>query len=111
MRIEHNGQNGLKSCHRWVPSEPQRSVVSDLLFDWLFRSRPGEWITMQELAHVGGIGGWRTRCSQLRCSRDVLMGGPIMKRDRDRRTTERRALRRGVTVRHDDEKYVPKRTR
>jgi hypothetical protein len=32
----------------------------------LFRSRPSEWIDMQTLARVGGIGGWRTRVSDLR---------------------------------------------
>lgn len=31
----------------------------------LFKSRPGEWIPMRELADVGGVGGWRTRLSEL----------------------------------------------
>ena len=29
------------------------------------KSRPGEWIPMRELAAIGGIGGWRTRLSEL----------------------------------------------
>src|SRR4051794_6526025 len=31
----------------------------------LLKARPVEWIPMQELAAVGGIGGWRTRLSEL----------------------------------------------
>ena len=33
------------------------------------------------------------------------------RRDKDRRSIERRELKRGVNVRHDDESYVPKRVR
>lgn len=32
----------------------------------VFQARPRVWISMQELARVGGTGGWRTRVSNLR---------------------------------------------
>lgn len=32
----------------------------------LLLSRRGEWISARDLAQVGGIGGWRTRVSNLR---------------------------------------------
>ena len=31
-----------------------------------FRRRAGEWVDVADLAGVGGIGGWRTRVSELR---------------------------------------------
>jgi len=36
-------------------------------------SRPGQWLTMSELAHVGGLGGWRTRLSDLRLKRGLTI--------------------------------------
>ena len=44
----------------------------------LFVSRPGVWISMHELARVGGTGGWRTRVSE---ARDAL--GTIDNRQRE----------------------------
>ena len=38
----------------------------------LFLSRPGVWISMHELARVGGTGGWRTRVSEARSVLGVL---------------------------------------
>lgn len=37
----------------------------------LLRSHPGRWFSLTELAHVGGIGGWRTRLSELSRLRDM----------------------------------------
>jgi hypothetical protein len=31
-----------------------------------FRAHPGEWISMQTLAKIGGTGGWRSRVSDCR---------------------------------------------
>ncbi len=42
----------------------RRASLADQL-EALFRSRPNEWISITELARVGGVGGWRTRCSEL----------------------------------------------
>ena len=33
---------------------------------WYFTSHPGEWLDARALAHIAGIGGWRTRVSELR---------------------------------------------
>lgn len=46
----------------------RRQSLTDRL-EALFRSRPGDWLSMAELAAVGGLGGWRTRCSDLRLRR------------------------------------------
>lgn len=31
-----------------------------------FKANPGVWISMQTLAQIGGLGGWRTRVSNAR---------------------------------------------
>lgn len=46
-------------------SELQRRQSCASQLETLLKSRPGEWIPMRELAAVGGIGGWRTRLSEL----------------------------------------------
>jgi len=43
--------------------ERRESLKSRL--ERLFRSRPREWISMTDLALVGGVGGFRTRISEL----------------------------------------------
>ncbi len=48
----------------------RRRSLADQLEDYL-KARPGQWLTMQELAAVGGLGGWRTRISDLRLKRDM----------------------------------------
>ncbi len=48
----------------------RRASLADCL-EQLFRSRPGEWIAIRELAEVGGIGGFRTRISELRLKRGL----------------------------------------
>lgn len=48
----------------------RRESCADKL-EALLRSRPGEWISMRDLAAVGGIGGWRTRLSDLRLKRGL----------------------------------------
>lgn len=42
----------------------RRQSLASKLEDYL-KARPGEWLTMDELAKVGGLGGWRTRLSEL----------------------------------------------
>ena len=46
------------------PEHQRRQSLAAKLEAFL-KARPGEWISMQELAQVGGIGGWRTRLSEL----------------------------------------------
>jgi hypothetical protein len=46
-------------------SELQRRESCAAKLETLLKSRPGEWIPMHDLAAVGGIGGWRTRLSEL----------------------------------------------
>jgi hypothetical protein len=46
----------------------RRANRTDLI-EALFRSQPNTWILIYELAKVGGLGGWRTRCSQCRTER------------------------------------------
>lgn len=48
----------------------RRSSRTDLI-EALFRSRPNVWIPMQDLAIVGGLGGWRTRCSECHTKRGM----------------------------------------
>jgi hypothetical protein len=45
----------------------RRATLTDAV-EQLFRSKPNTWLTMRELADVGGFGGWRTRVSE--CRRD-----------------------------------------
>lgn len=33
----------------------------------LLTANPGQWFSMNELAKLGGLGGWRTRLSELGC--------------------------------------------
>ncbi len=42
----------------------RRQSLSSRLEGYL-KARPGVWVTMAELAAVGGLGGWRTRLSEL----------------------------------------------
>ena len=42
-----------------------RQTLTDRMSAY-FIARPGEWIDVLALAQVGGIGGWRTRVSELR---------------------------------------------
>lgn len=42
----------------------RHSLASNI--EHVFRSRPNTWISMRELAAMGGIGGWRTRVSEVR---------------------------------------------
>lgn len=44
---------------------PKRETLCDKL-ERLFRSRRGQWIDLADLAAVAGIGGFRTRISDLR---------------------------------------------
>lgn len=37
----------------------------------LFKSKPGAWISMRELAQIGGVGGWRSRICDVRKSRGL----------------------------------------
>ena len=43
--------------------ERRQSLASQL--EEFMKAHPGEWISIQELAQIGGIGGWRTRLSEL----------------------------------------------
>ena len=36
-------------------------------------ARPYQWVSMHELAQQGGIGGWRTRLSDLRLRRGLIV--------------------------------------
>ena len=60
-----------------------------------FRKHAGEWLTMEQLAAEVGIGGWRTRVSNLHKS-----GFPIEKRPRW-------IVRDGKQVKVYDRRYVP----
>lgn len=62
-----------------------------------FRSRPGEWISMQELARIGGTGGWRTRKNE--CERQLGM--------RIENRQHRKRLPDGRTVTCSEYRYVP----
>lgn len=53
------------------PQEQRRRASLASKLEELLKSRPGEWIPMADLAKVGGIGGWRTRLSELRLERDM----------------------------------------
>lgn len=48
----------------------RRQSLADAL-QALFQSRVGEWISLAELARVGGTGGFRTRISELRLQRGM----------------------------------------
>ncbi len=48
-----------------MTTEHQRRQTLAQKLEDLLKSRPGEWIALHELAAVGGIGGWRTRLSEL----------------------------------------------
>ena len=37
------------------------------------KAQPGIWLSMSELAAVGGLGGWRTRLSDLRLKRKMCI--------------------------------------
>lgn len=48
-----------------MKDEIQRRASLKDRIEALFRSRPGEWISITELADIGGVGGWRTRKCEL----------------------------------------------
>ncbi len=45
--------------------ELQRRASLASQLEAYLKGRPGQWVTMAELAAVGGLGGWRTRLSEL----------------------------------------------
>lgn len=53
------------------PTELQRRQSLADKLEALFTIRPGEWISLAELARVGGTGGFRTRISELRLKRGM----------------------------------------
>ncbi len=55
---------GLDGMSTIQPELARRQSLAAQL-EALLRSKPGEWISIQELAQIGGIGGWRTRLSEL----------------------------------------------
>lgn len=48
-----------------VPELTRRQSLKDQLRA-LFEAHPGEWLSLADLARVGGTGGFRTRISELR---------------------------------------------
>ena len=48
-----------------MKDELKRRASCAQQLEWLLKSRAGEWIPIRELAEAGGIGGWRTRLSEL----------------------------------------------
>jgi hypothetical protein len=44
---------------------PARETLNDKLAA-LFRKHPNRWLDLFDLVDVGGLGGWRTRLSELR---------------------------------------------
>jgi len=48
----------------------RRESLSDAL-ERCLKNQPGVWLSMSELAAVGGLGGWRTRLSELRRKRSM----------------------------------------
>jgi hypothetical protein len=48
----------------------RRESLTDAL-ERCLKSQPGVWLSMSELAAVGGLGGWRTRLSELRRLRSM----------------------------------------
>lgn len=71
-------------------------TLNDKLADY-FRRHAGEWQSAQQLAAVVGVGGWRTRVSNL-----TKAGFPLEKRKRQVWIEERQKW---VTV--YDRRYVP----
>lgn len=70
--------------------------VNDQLADF-FRRHAGEWLTMEQLAAVAGVGGWRTRLNEL------VRGGMVI----EKRTRRVWIEARGKTVTVVDRRYVP----
>ena len=69
----------------------RKDRMSDTLTDAIerhFRQHPGVWINQMELATVGGIGGWRTRCVEAE-----HRGLRLEKRQRTIHTADGRRLR------------------
>lgn len=48
-----------------MKAELQRRLSYAKQLEWYLRAHPGEWIPIAELAKLGGVGGWRTRLSEL----------------------------------------------
>lgn len=51
-------------AHRGPDFVHRRTRTTDILE--LFKARPGVWIDVHELAHVGGFASWRSRVSEAR---------------------------------------------
>jgi len=60
-----------------VKAELQRRTSLTDLIEAFFKAWPYAWLPMQDLAKVGGIGGWRTRVSEAR-ERIEAEGGAVI---------------------------------
>lgn len=54
-----------------MKGELARRVTCRDKVEALLRAHAGEWVSMADLAEVGGIGGWRTRLSELNTLRGL----------------------------------------
>ena len=55
-----------------MSEQQRRASLTDILEDFL-KANPGVWITMHELAAIAGLGGWRTRLSDCRLKRQMII--------------------------------------
>jgi hypothetical protein len=46
-------------------SPPRKRTINDRMAEY-FQLFPNQWLDVANLASIGGIGGWRTRVSELR---------------------------------------------
>ena len=46
----------------------------------LFRANPGQWLDGHRLAEVAGYAGWRSRCSNLRTQRGMVIENRVQRR-------------------------------
>lgn len=56
---------------REIRTEIERRLSLTDRLEQFLRQHPGEWLTMDELADVAGIGGWRSRLSDCRRKRQM----------------------------------------
>jgi hypothetical protein len=55
-----------------MSGKPSGHSLNDAM-EAYFRERPNRWISFHELAKVGGTGGWRTRISDIRRKRGMVI--------------------------------------
>lgn len=56
---------------REIRTEIERRLSLTDRLEQFLRAHPAEWLTMDELAEVAGVGGWRSRLSDCRRKRSM----------------------------------------